>query len=329
MGDTVQVAEANASAQRQCQKRECSASQPSLAETPYTSEAIDALGQSQQESADRVSSLNMCNQHSALYFITKSSLTPELQGQIDSLTYQGTTDSDVAARLALFPALFAELNALGGKWSALEVVFEHTMNDANGTSPALRLELLLESEILFSQSLLPAGEQTFAEGMSVPIGDVVSDLLLIKANFGMDWGHGNIKSLGPHYTIFYSPDFVEEYVNVTLCCKTHGWMGIGWLSPSHTGVLMNHTDMAVAFFQDGAAVVQDRFARYIEEPLRDEVLSGQRADDLGGPNGQNDLELIPGALGTAGAAHPPHSAGGGGLRCRFVSDAGASSPQTC
>ena len=60
--------------------------------------------------------------------------------------------------------------------------------------------------------------------------------------FRMDWGHLSLKSLGPHYTIFYSPDFINELVNVTLCAKTHGWMGIGWLSPSHSGLLMNHTD---------------------------------------------------------------------------------------
>ena len=62
--------------------------------------------------------------------------------------------------------------------------------------------------------------------------------------------------------------------------------------------LFRAEDMVVAFVQDGVANVQDRFARSIEEPLRDEALSNQRSDDLGNPlNGQNDLELISGALG--------------------------------
>ena len=297
-GEIVQVGAANATAERKCRKRECSASQPSLG--PYESEAVQALIQSQQESVDRISSVNMCRQHSAKYFIAKSALTEELQGLVDGLTRQGATDSDVADRLAIFPDLFARLNALGGRWSAMGVVLQHTVIDANGTNPELRLELISESEMLFSQSSLPAGQQTFADGMPVPITDSV-DLLIIQASFGMDWGHANLKSLGPHYTIFYSPDFTNEFVNVTLCAKTQGWMGIGWLSPTHSGVLMNHTDMVVAFVQDGQAVVQDRFARYIEEPLRDELLSDQRSDDLGNSlNGQNDLELIPGALGTAG-----------------------------
>lgn len=66
--------------------------------------------------------------------------------------------------------------------------------------------------------------------------------------------------------------------------------------------LFRAEDMVVAFVQDGVANVQDRFARSIEEPLRDEALSNQRSDDLGNPlNGQNDLELISGALGTPGA----------------------------
>eukprot|EP00438_Fugacium_kawagutii_P004993 Skav215290 [mRNA] locus=scaffold2522:211104:213909:- [translate_table: standard] len=298
VGDTVQVSGAT-TGERQCFKRECSAPQPSLGEVPLRSEAVDALAQSQQESQDRISSLNMCNQHSALYFIAQSKLTQELSVQIKRLTLEGATDSDIAQRLEVFPALFAELNALGGRWSGLDVVMEHTIRDANGTSPELRLELILEAEMFFSHRVLAAGQQTFADGISVPIENA-EDLLVIDAIFGMDWGHTNRKSLGPHYTIFYSPDFVNELVNVTLCAKTHGWMGIGWLSPSHTGLLMNHTDMSVAFVQNGVAVVQDRFARSIEEPLRDEVLANQRSDDLGQGNGQNDLKLISGALGTAG-----------------------------
>lgn len=303
VGDTVQVAAASATltGERSCSKRECSASQPSLGEVPLRSAAVDALAKSQQESQDRISSLNMCNQHSALYFIAQSLVAGELSTQINRLTSEGTTDSNVAERLELFPALFAELNALGGRWSGLDVAIEHTIQDANGTSPQLRLELILEAEMLFSQRILSAGGQTFADGMSVPIENSEEDLLIIEAVFGMDWGYSNKKSLGPHYTIFYSPDFVNELVNVTLCAKTHGWMGIGWLSPSHTGLLMNHTDMSVAFIQDGVAVVQDRFARSIEEPLRDEVLANQRSDDLGSPlNGRNDLKLISGALGSPG-----------------------------
>ncbi|CAL1129696.1 unnamed protein product [Cladocopium goreaui] len=303
VGDTVQVAAASATltGERSCSKRECSASQPSLGEVPLRSAAVDALAKSQQESQDRISSLNMCNQHSALYFIAQSLVAGELSTQINRLTSEGTTDSNVAERLELFPALFAELNALGGRWSGLDVAIEHTIQDANGTSPQLRLELILEAEMLFSQRILSAGRQTFADGMSVPIENSEEDLLIIEAVFGMDWGYSNKKSLGPHYTIFYSPDFVNELVNVTLCAKTHGWMGIGWLSPSHTGLLMNHTDMSVAFIQDGVAVVQDRFARSIEEPLRDEVLANQRSDDLGSPlNGRNDLKLISGALGSPG-----------------------------
>ena len=183
VGDTVQVANANATAERQCSKRECSASQPSLGEVPFRSEAIDALGVSQQDSMDRISHLNMCNQHSALYFIAKSLVTQELSSQIERLTHEGTTDSDVAERLTVFPTLFAELNALGGRWSALDVVFEHTMIDANGTSPGLRSELILESEMFFSQRLLSAGQQTFADGMSVPI-EGSEDLLIIQAIFG-------------------------------------------------------------------------------------------------------------------------------------------------
>ncbi|CAE7810869.1 unnamed protein product, partial [Symbiodinium sp. CCMP2456] len=108
------------------------------------------------------------------------------------------------------------------------------------------------------------------------------ELLLIHANFAMDWGYANQRSLGPHYTIFYSPDFVQQSVNVALCAKTHGWMGIGWLDPNRAGgPLMQDTDMVVAFVKDGQAGVQDRFARWIEEPLKDELLAGQRSDDAG------------------------------------------------
>ena len=57
------------------------------------------------------------------------------------------------------------------------------MIDANGTSPGLRSELILESEMFFSQRLLSAGQQTFADGMSVPI-EGSEDLLIIQAIFG-------------------------------------------------------------------------------------------------------------------------------------------------
>ena len=192
VSDMVQIASANATAERHCFKRECSASQPTLSPTPYRSEPIDELIANQQGSVDRISALNMCNQHSALYYIAKSKVTADLQGQIDRLTNPGTTASDVADRLTIFPSLFAELNSLGGKWSALEVVFEHNLIDANGTSPSLRLDLILESEMLFSQRLLPAGERAFADGMSVPVLGA-QDLVLIEAIFGMDWGHTRMK----------------------------------------------------------------------------------------------------------------------------------------
>ena len=53
--------------------------------------------------------------------------------------------------------------------------------------------------------------------------------------------------------------------------------------------------------KDGRAVVEDRFAWSIEEPTKDEMLPGQRSDDLGNLlNGKNDLMLIPGSLGIPG-----------------------------
>ena len=286
----------------QCWKRECSASQPSLGAVPLRSAAVDQRAAAQAESQDRIASLNLCNQHAAVYFIPQSLVTQNLSVRINRLTHlegvEGATNSNIAERLELFPALFAELNALGGRWSGLDVVLEHTILDANGTRPALRVELILEAEMIFRQRVLSAGRPMLVDGAPSAIMDPEEDLLIIEAVFGMDWGYSNRKSLGPHYTIFYSPDFVQELVNVTLCAKTHGWMGIGWLSPSHTGLLMNHTDMSVAFVDGSGAVVQDRFARSIEEPLRDEMLGDQRADDNG--YGQNDLKLISGALGSPG-----------------------------
>ncbi|CAE7337002.1 dfx [Symbiodinium natans] len=303
IGDLVQVSSGNSSAQRQCFKRECSASQPSLGPTAPRSAAVEALIQQQQEAGDRISSMNMCLQHMAVYFIRKSLVSAELQADVNRLTQEGDAASDVARRVQMFPDLFAKLNAAGGKWSARSVVFQHTMQEANGTQPTLRLDLIDEAALQGKWALgifIFAGRASYAEGVNAAIVDV-EELLLIHANFAMDWGYTRQKALGPHYTIFYSPDFVDQSVNVTLCAKTHGWMGIGWLNPDRDGgPLMQNTDMV--------AEVQDRFARWIatalheeEEPLRDELLSGQRTDDAGNPlNGANHLELIPGALGISG-----------------------------
>ncbi|OLQ01606.1 hypothetical protein AK812_SmicGene15634 [Symbiodinium microadriaticum] len=224
------------------------------------------------------------------------------------------------AYLRIFPELFAKLNALGGKWSARSIVFEHTMQEANGTQPQLRLELINEVDMRFTESVVSAGNRTYAEGVNTPIVGL-TELLLIHADFAMDWGYANQRSLGPHYTIFYSPDFVQQSVNVALC-----WMGIGWLDPNRAGgPLMQDTDM-VAFVKDGQDPYAEREdaalnrrrrrsrhqnalsgeqmvalllrldrAISAEEPLKDELLVGQRSDDAGNPlNGVNDLQLIPG-----------------------------------
>lgn len=310
IGDLVQVSNANASAERNCIKRECTASQPSLGAEPLRSKAVDALLQQQQDTANRISSINMCLQHKALYYVAKSVIDEDLQADIDRLTEEGDAESDIARRIDTFPELFAKLNALGGRWAARDVVVEHTLQDANGTQPSLRLDLINEAETRFKQTVLGRGNETFAEGINQPIVDYSEDLLIIDATFGMDWGYTTYRALGPHYTIFYSLDFVQHYVNVSLCCKTLGWMGMGWLDPAREGgPLMQDTDMVVAYVKDGQAGIEDRFARWIEEPLKDELLQGQRSDDLGNPlNGANDLELVPGVLGTSGKEWCPDDA---------------------
>eukprot|EP00439_Symbiodinium_sp_Y106_P069001 s413_g11.t2 len=241
------VSSANASAERNCIKRECTASQP-------------------------ISSINMCLQHKALYYVAKSVIDEDLQADIDRLTEEGDAESDITRRIDTFPELFAKLNALGGRWAARLQVLRR-IEDANGTQPSLRLDLINEAETRFKQTVLGRGNETFAEGINQPIVDFSEDLLIIDATFGMDWGYTTYRALGPHYTIFYSLDFVQQYVNVSLCCKTLGWMGMGWLDPARAGgPLMQDTDMVVAYVKDGQAGIEDRFARWIEEPLKDGVL---------------------------------------------------------
>jgi len=77
---------------------------------------------------------------------------------------------------------------------------------------------------------------------------------------------------------------------------------MGWLTPNHAGHYMYHTDMAVAFVEQGQAYIQDRFAQTTEEPVKDESLGGQRQDDTGSYTqaGGNDLVLRAGALGVSG-----------------------------
>ncbi|CAE7504109.1 unnamed protein product [Symbiodinium sp. CCMP2592] len=302
IGDVVQVSVTNSSASRQCFKRECSASQPSLASSPIRSEAVDEMMRDQQVATDRIDSGNMCLQHTAVYYVARSLVPQGLQEDIDLLTRPGSAPSDVATRFDIFPGLFGKLNALGGRWSAHELVFAHTMQDANGSQPTLRTGLINEALTRFSQDTARRGQPVYADGVLAPIVEFSQELLLINATFAMDWGYGNFKSLGPHYTIFYTPEFLQEYVNVMLCAKTRGWMGIGWLNPSRDeSSLMVRTDMVVAFVEDGQAVVQDRFAFSIEEPIKDEMLADQRPDDVGNLlNGRNDLTLIPGSLGLPG-----------------------------
>ncbi|CAE7513674.1 unnamed protein product [Symbiodinium natans] len=311
IGDLVQVSSANASAERNCVKRECTASQPSLGPEPIRSEAVDALIQQQQDTANRISSINMCLQHKAIYYIAKSAVGADLQEDIDRLTQEGDAESDVARRVETFPGLFAKLNALGGRWVARDVVEEHTLQDANGPAPNIRLDLVNEAETRFAQTTLWRGNETYAEGVNQPVIAVSEDLLIIDAAFGMDWGYSTYRSLGPHYTIFYSLDFVQQFVNVSLCAKTLGWLGMGWLRPDRDAgsPLMQNTDMVVAYVKDGQGAVEDRFARWFEEPLKDELLAGQRSDDVGNPlNGANDLELIPGVLGRSGQEWCPDDA---------------------
>jgi len=295
-GDIVQVSASNATASRQCNKRECTAGQPTLSAVSFASSAVEAIYTNQKAATARISSSNMCLQHKALFYLSKSLVDVTLQAQIDQLTEEGDTVSDTVRRTGMFASLLPLMTSLGGKWHASEVVLEHT-----GANTSLRLDLIDESQLRFTQRVLGAGKEAFVDGLDTPVMDA-RDLLVIEATFGMDWGYAMSANLGPHYTIFYSPNFTAEVVHVALCAKTQGWMGMGWLGPSHVGHLMNNTDMVMAFVKDGQAVVQDRFAKYIEEPLKDEMLEGQRQDDLGlwTGKGANDLVLHSGALGTPG-----------------------------
>ncbi|CAE7651346.1 unnamed protein product, partial [Symbiodinium sp. CCMP2456] len=144
VGDIVQVSSWNSSAQRHCFKRECSDSHPSLGPTAPRSTAVEAMIQQQQLAGARISSVNMCLKHMAVYYIPRSLLSAELLVEIGLLTQDGDAASDVSRRVQIFPELFAKLNALGGKWSARSIVFEHTMQEANGTQPQLRLDLINE-----------------------------------------------------------------------------------------------------------------------------------------------------------------------------------------
>ncbi|CAE8726190.1 unnamed protein product [Polarella glacialis] len=298
VGEIAQIASSVATATRQCHKRECTESQPSLSTSAFTSASIEAVYETQKASTERISSSNMCLQHRGLFSVAKSAVTETLQALIDQLTQEGDTETDTSRRLSTFAELFPSLKAAGGKWHGLPVVLEHTGVETD----SLRLDLLDETQLSFSQSVLPVGQEAFVEGISTAVA-AAEDLLVIEGFFGMDWGYSMHKSLGPHYTIFYTPNFTSQVVDVALCAKTHGWMGMGWLTPSHVGHLMNHTDMVMAYVKDGQAVVEDRFAKYIEEPLKDELLAGQRQDDATGLvslNGANDLTLRAGALGSTG-----------------------------
>eukprot|EP00928_Gymnodinium_smaydae_P095054 TRINITY_DN8104_c0_g2_i1.p1 TRINITY_DN8104_c0_g2~~TRINITY_DN8104_c0_g2_i1.p1 ORF type:complete len:1846 (+),score=294.15 TRINITY_DN8104_c0_g2_i1:63-5600(+) len=295
VGEAVTVTSFNPAAKRQCRKRECTESHPSLSAEALSSAAVEAAWDSAQDSTERISTTNMCRETRAIFAVQLSDVDASSQVLLDSLTAEGDAASDIARRLELFPAVMGQLIAKGGAWHGHPDGMEHAL--VNPTT--LRTELLDEKKLRFSQRVLKPGQQAFADGVKEPIENA-TDLLLIDASFAMDWGYTSSKNLGAHMAIFYSLNFTSEIIDVALCGKTHGWMGVGWLGPSHMGHYMNHTDMTVAFVDsNGMAVVQDRFAVYIEEPLRDEKLPGQRADDPSG-FGRNDLRTIPGALGMEG-----------------------------
>eukprot|EP00930_Biecheleria_cincta_P021105 TRINITY_DN15717_c0_g1_i4.p1 TRINITY_DN15717_c0_g1~~TRINITY_DN15717_c0_g1_i4.p1 ORF type:complete len:2701 (+),score=424.75 TRINITY_DN15717_c0_g1_i4:78-8105(+) len=301
VGDLVQVGQqGNSKASRQCAKRECTAGQPSLSSAPLSSAAVDALYGAVQDTAERISTSNMCLQHSATFSVRKSLVDASLQAQVDQLVLPGNTVSDTERRVSLFPKLMEKLVALGGRWHALSVVLEHVLQP--GSAIQLRSELLFEPDMRFTQKLLKAGSQAIVEGLDEAVSDAQHDLLIIEAAFEMDWGYRYSKALNPHFTMFYSPNFTAETVNVALCGKTTGWMGMGWLNALQEGPLMNHTDVVVTYVTDtGEAVVQDRFAYWIEEPQIDESVKNQRQDDIGNwINGENDYEPYPGALGVNG-----------------------------
>lgn len=303
VGDMVQVGQqGSAEASRQCAKRECHAGQPSLAAESFSSSAVDSIFNTQKDTAERISTSNMCLLHSAIFSVRKSLLDASLQSSVDELVLPGDTASDTERRVSLFPKLMEKLVALGGKWHGLPVVLEHVLQP--GSSIQLRRELIFEQNTRFTQKLIKAGEEAVVEGLDEAVKDEQHDLLTIEAAFVMDWGYRYTKELNPHYTLFYSPNFTAETVDVALCGKTTGWMGMGWINQYQAAPtpLMNHTDVVVTYVSDtGDAMVQDRFAYWIEEPQLDQMVQNQRQDDLGDwVNGENDYVLQPGALGVNG-----------------------------
>jgi len=305
VGQTVTVLQSNPSSQRSCVKRECSEAQPSLSSSALTSVAVDNILDSQEQSVNRISTINMCLEHRATFSVLKSAITDNVQDFLDRLVLPGDAASDTERRLFVFDVLMPILKERGGQWHGLPEVIEHLGLD----SDKLRTDLTDVDLMRFTARILPAGAEAFADGVDDAIKNDGEELLIIEASFGMNWGYPMHKALGAHYTFFYNPDFENQVVSVAMCAKTLGWMGIGWLTPDHIGHYMNYTDMNVVFVNDaGEAVVQDRFAFRTEEPVRDERLPNQRVDASGNAlSGHNDLTPYSGALGTPGKEWCPDS----------------------